>query len=57
MGIQGVITPYDDTPSPWLWKTEGYIRFSNKISELKDTSPPPQLQQLSRKHKQGSMNI
>ncbi|ESA70501.1 hypothetical protein HMPREF1589_02347 [Escherichia coli 113290] len=28
------------TPFPWLWKTEGYIRFSNKISELKDTSPP-----------------
>ncbi|EAR3056683.1 fimbrial [Escherichia coli] len=30
----GVITPYDDSLPPWLWKTGGYTGFSNKISEL-----------------------
>ncbi|ENB3514560.1 fimbrial (plasmid) [Escherichia coli] len=32
----GVITPYNDTLPPWLWKTGGYTGFSNKISELTD---------------------
>ncbi|MED9626293.1 fimbrial [Escherichia coli] len=34
MDFGGVITPYNDTLPPWLWKTGGYTGFSNKISEL-----------------------
>ncbi|EHK1727165.1 fimbrial [Escherichia coli] len=30
----GVITPYDDSLPPWLWKTGGYTMFNNRINEL-----------------------
>ncbi|EPD0991272.1 fimbrial [Escherichia coli] len=32
----GTVTPYDNSLSPWLWKSGGYTGFSNKTSELSD---------------------
>lgn len=32
--LNGTITPYDDSPTPWMWKLGGYDKFSNSTSEL-----------------------
>lgn len=34
--LSGIITPYDDSLLPWMWKTGGYTEFNNRFSDLTD---------------------